>query len=57
MTQFLFKFSIMMWVIEGIQAASYACIADIPAFITHGFYMFLWSLLLQKQSTFRRKSA
>lgn len=57
MTRFLFKFSLMMWVIEGVLAADYACKADFPSFITHGFYMFLWSLLLQKQSPFRRKSA
>lgn len=57
MTRFLFKFSIMMWVMEGVLAAGYACIADFPAFMTHGFYMFLWSVILQKQSSFRRKRA
>ena len=56
MTHLLFKFAIMMWLIEGIQVAGYAYTATFPVFITHGFYMFLWSLFLQKQILIRREN-
>lgn len=40
--------SMYLWLYEGLQVAVYAIQGQPSLFVTHGFYMLLWSWILQK---------
>ena len=50
MKNVLFKFLILMWILEIVLATVAGFNADVYLFVMHGFYAILWSWALSKFS-------